>query len=139
GGGVDNLSSPRHSGIWSDEQVGEDVAKLAVGPEADVAVVDAAADGEIIVVAEHLVIVGGLQGSAGGERVGPRAVDRTPRRSGAGIAAARRATDRLVDGVENLEIRLRLGGGAVVLQAQRLERSISHHAALAADIDSHDV
>src|SRR5262249_56833055 len=99
-GGVDNLSSPRHGGIRPDEQVGEDVAKLAVGPEADVAVVDAAADGEIIVVAEDLVVVGGLQGSAGGERVGPRAVDRTPRRSGAGIAAARRATDRLLAWVE---------------------------------------
>jgi hypothetical protein len=88
-GGVDNLSRPRHGGIGSDEQVGEDVAKFAAGLEADVAVVDAAADGDIIVVAEDLVVVGGLQRSAGGERVGPRAVDRPPRRGGAGVAAAR--------------------------------------------------
>ena len=107
---MDDLSGSRHGSIWSDEQVGEDVAKLAVGLETDLAVVDAAAEREIIVVAEDLVVIGRLQGSAGSERVGSGAVDGSPRRGGAGVPAARGAIDRLVVGVENLEIRQRLGG-----------------------------
>jgi hypothetical protein len=93
---VNDLSGARHGGIGSDEQVGEDVAKLAVGLEADFAVVDAATDGEIIVVAEDPVVIGGLQGSAGGECIGARAIDRPPRRRSAGVSAAWRAIDRLV-------------------------------------------
>src|SRR5262249_39984496 len=119
--GVNDLSTRRDGGVGSDEQVGEDVAKFAAGLEVDLAVVDAAADGEIIAVTENLVVVGGLQSSAGGERVGERAVDRSPRRGGACVSVARRAIDRLVVGGENLEIRLRLGGESVVFQAQRVE------------------
>src|SRR5262249_58606495 len=63
-GGVNDLSTRRDGGVGSDEQVGEDVAKLAVGLEVDLAVVDAAADGEIIVGTENLVIVVALNGSA---------------------------------------------------------------------------
>src|SRR5262249_27702630 len=95
-GGVDDLSSPRHGGIRPDEQVGEDVAKLAVRLEADVAVVDAATDGKIIVVAKNLVVVGGLQRSAAGGRGGPRAVAGPRRWGGAGVPAPGRARDRLV-------------------------------------------
>src|SRR5262249_52471952 len=62
-GGVDDLSRPRHGGIGPDEQVGEYVTKLAVRLEADRAVVDAATDGEKIVVAEDLVVISGLQRS----------------------------------------------------------------------------
>src|SRR5262249_6284030 len=112
--GVDDLSTRRDGGIGSDEQVGKDVVKLAAGLEVDLAVVDAATDGEVVVVAEDLVVGGGLQGSAGGERVGEGAVDRPPRCGGACIAAARGTIDRLVVGIENLEIRLRLGGESVV-------------------------
>ena len=120
-GGVNDLSTRRDGGIGSDEQVGEDVAKLAVGLEVDLAVVDAAADGEIIVVTEDLVVVGGLQRSAGGERVGESAVDRAPRRGCTCVPAARWAIDGLVAGGKNLEIRLWLGGESVVLQAQGVE------------------
>ena len=120
-GGMDDLSTRRDGGIWSDEQVGEDVAKLAVGLKIDLAVVDAAAEGEIIVVTEDLVVVGGLQGSPGCERVGESAVHRAPRRGGACVPAARWAIDGLVAGGENLEIRLRLGGESVVFQAQGVE------------------
>ena len=116
-GGVNDLSTRRDGGIGSDEQVGEDVAKLAVGLEVDLAVVDASTDGEIIVVTEELVVVGGLQGSAGGQRVGEGAVDCPPRRGGACVPVSRRAIARLVAGGENLEIRLRLGGESVVFQA----------------------
>ncbi len=118
---MNDLSTRRDGGIGSDEQVGEDVAKLAVGLEIDLAVVDAAAEGEIIVVTEDLVVVGGLQGSAGRERVGESAVDRAPRCGGACVPVARWAIDGLVAGGENLEIRLRLVGESVVFQAQGVE------------------
>ena len=118
---MNDLSGARHGSIWSDEQVGEDVAKLAVRAEADLAVIDAATDREIIVVAEDLVVVDGLQGSAGGERIGARAIDRPPRRRSARVSAAWRAIDRLVVAVENLEIRLRLTRKSVILQAKRIE------------------
>ena len=59
-------------------------------------------------------VAGGLQGSAGRERVGEGAVDRAPGRRGARVSVAWGAIDRLVVGVENLEIRLRLGGESVV-------------------------
>src|SRR5262249_22507097 len=92
--GVNDLSARRDGGIGSDEQVGEYVAKLAVGLEIDLAVVDAAAEGEIIVVTEDLAVAGGLQGSAGRERVGEGAVDRAPGRRGARVSVAWGAIDR---------------------------------------------
>ena len=119
--GVNDLSTRRDGGVGSDEQVGEDVAKFAAGLEVDLAVVDAATDGEIVVVAEELIVGGGLQGSAGRERVGEGAIHRSPGRCGACVPVARWAIDRLVVGGENLEIRLRLGGEAVVFQAQCIE------------------
>ena len=83
--------------------------------------VEAAAEREIIVVTEDLVVIGGLQGSPGRERVGESAVDCAPRRGCTCVPAARRAIDGLVAGGENLEIRLWLGGESVVLQAQGVE------------------
>src|SRR5262249_42293989 len=124
-------------GIGSDEQVGEDEAKLAVGLEADRAVVDAATDGEIIVVAEDLVVIGGLQRSAGGERVGPRAVDRPPRRGGAGVAAPRRARGRRVVVDKDWATRLRKAcWKSIVLEAQGVEQRIGLIAAAALDLGS---
>src|SRR5215468_8720063 len=60
-GGMDDLSRPRDRSVGPDEEIGIDVAKLAVGPEADLAAVDARADNEVVVVTEDLVVVEALQ------------------------------------------------------------------------------
>jgi hypothetical protein len=64
---------------------------------------------------------GRLQGAAGGERVDEGALDRLPWRGRASVAAVGRILGGLVVGPENLDIRLRLGGDPVALQAKRME------------------
>src|SRR3981081_2200027 len=73
-GGVDDLSRPRHSSVGADEEIGIDVAELADALETDLAAVDAATDGEVVVVTEQLVVVDALQRGARGDRVSPGAV-----------------------------------------------------------------
>src|SRR5258708_14437813 len=60
---------------------------------------------------------GRLQGAAGRERVDEGALDRPRWRRRASVAAVGRITGRLVVGAENLDIRLRLRGAPVALQA----------------------
>ena len=135
-GGVDDLSRPRHRRVRTNEEIGIDVAELAVGLEADLAAVDAAADGEVVVVTEYLVVVEALQRGARGHRIGPGAIDRAPWHAGAGVSRSRRAVDGPVVLVEKLEVRLRLGRKPVILQAQRIEQWIARLPAATLDIGS---
>ena len=64
---------------------------------------------------------GRLQSAAGREGVDEGALDRPPWRGRASVAAAGRILGRLVVGAENLDIRLRLRGDPVALQAKRME------------------
>src|SRR6266446_2395204 len=96
---------------------------------------DTGADDEVVVVTEHLVVVEALQRGARRQRLGEGAVDRSPRRGGAGVPAPRRATDRLVVLIENLETRLRKAcWKPIVLEAQRVEQRIGLIAAAALDL-----
>ena len=133
-GGVDDLSRPRHGSVGADEEIGIDVAELAVALETDLAAVDAATDGEVVVVAEQLVVVDALQRGACGDRIGPGAVHRAPRCRGASVARSGRTIDRPIVLVEELEVRRRLSRKSVVLQAQRIEQRIGCLAAAALDV-----
>src|SRR5215831_15944509 len=62
-----------------------------------------------------------LRLSAGRERVDEGALDRAPGRRRASVAAAGGIFGRLVDGAENLHIRLRLSGDPVILHTRRIE------------------
>src|SRR5262249_31191869 len=101
--GMDDLSRPRHSRVGTDEEIGIDKAKLAVGSKPDLAAVDAGADHEVVVVTEHLVVVECLQRGTRRQRFGEGAVDRAPRRGRAGISTPRRARNWLVILIEDLE------------------------------------
>jgi hypothetical protein len=133
-GGVDDLSRPRHRGVGADEEIGIDVAELAVALETDLAPVDAATDGEVVVVTKQLVVVDALQRGAGGDRIGPGAIHRAPRCRGASVAGSWRTIDRPIVLVEELEVRRRLSRKSVVLQAQRIEQRIGGLAAAALDV-----
>src|SRR5215470_15787389 len=103
GGGVDDLSGSRDRAIGTDEEIRVDDTELAVGPEPDLAAIDAGADHEVVVVTEHLVVVEALQRGARRQRLGEGAVDGAPRRGRAGIATTRRTIDRLAILIEDLE------------------------------------
>src|SRR5262249_56882177 len=104
---VDDLSGPRHRSVGTDEEIRVDEIKFAVAPEADLAAINAGADDEVVVVAEHLVVVEGLQRGTRRQRLGEGAVDGAIGCGRTGISAARRARDRLVVLIEDLEGGLR--------------------------------
>jgi hypothetical protein len=79
---MDGLSGTRDRSVGAYEEIGIDNAKLAVGPEPDLAAVDADADDEAVVVTEHLVVAEALQRCACRQRLGAGAVDRAPGRRG---------------------------------------------------------
>src|SRR5260221_140268 len=123
-GGMNDLSRPRDRSVGADEEIRVDIAKLAIGLEADLAAVDAGADDEVVVVTEHLVVIEALQGGARRQRLGEGAVDRSPRRRGAGVPATRRARNGLAVLIEDLEVgrrRSRLRG-AILLEGQGIEQ-----------------
>src|SRR4051794_21399439 len=99
---MDGLSGTRDRSVGAYEEIGIDIAKLAVGLEADLAAVDAGADDEVVVVTEHLVVVEALQRCACRQRLGAGAVDGAPRGGRAGVATTRRTIDRLAALVEDL-------------------------------------
>src|SRR5262249_37250532 len=92
--------------VGTDEKIRVDESELAVAPESDLTAIDAGADDEVVVVTEHLVVVEGLQRGACRQRFGEGAVDGAPGR-GRAVSAPRRARDRLVVLIEDLETRLR--------------------------------
>src|SRR5262249_36255393 len=135
GGGVDNLSGPRDRSVRTGEEIRVNETELAVSLKADLAAIDAGADHEVVVVTEHLVVVEALQQGAGRQRLGEGAVDRAPGRRGACIPVARRARDRLVVRIEDLETRLRKAcWKSIVLEAQGVEQRIGLIAAAALDL-----
>src|SRR5262249_50489270 len=134
GGGVDDLSGSRDRGVGTDEEIRVDETELAVPLESDLAAIDARADDEVVVVTEHLVVVEALQRGASRQPFGEGAVDRAPRRGRAGISTPRRARDRLVVLIEDLETRLRKAcRKSIVLEAQGVEQQIGPIAAAALD------
>src|SRR5262245_47459220 len=135
GGGVDDLSGSRDRGVGTDEEIRVDETELAVALESDLAAIDAGADDEVVVVTEHLVVVEALQRGARRQRFGEGPVDRTPRRGRTGISTSRRARDRLVVLIEDLETRLRKAcWKSIVLEAQGVEQRIGLIAAAALDL-----
>src|SRR5215813_11027971 len=135
GGGVDNLSGPRDRSVRTGEEIRVNETELAVSLESDLAAIDSGADHEVVLVTEHLVVVEALQQRAGRQRLGEGAVDRAPGRRGACIPVARRARDRLVVRVEDLETRLRKAcWKSIVLEAQGVEQRIGPIAAAALDL-----
>ena len=91
---MDDRPGAGDAGIGADRKIRIDIAQFAVGPECDPAVVDAAADGKIISMAEQLGVVRSLQRNADGGGVGRRPVNGAVGRIGL-------ERDRIVVGVED--------------------------------------
>src|SRR5262249_54789268 len=108
--------------VGTDEKIRVDETELAVAPESDLTAIDAGADDEVVVVTEHLVVVEALQRCASRQPFGEGAVDGAPGR-GRAVSAPRRARDRLVVLIEDLEPRRRKAcWKSFALEAQGVEQ-----------------
>src|SRR3954471_7775471 len=134
-GRVDDRTDAWNGGICSDGEVGKNVAKAAGRAELHIAMVDAAAHREIVLVTEQLIVVGGLQRDADSRRIGARTVDGAVRHKRASNAAGR-AGDRLGELVENLKTGRRRPWARkrIVLQAERVDKRIAGRSAATLDI-----
>ena len=101
---MDDRAVARNVGINRHRQIGIDKGQSAVGVEGDGAAIDTAAEDEVIVVLKQLSGAGCLQRAADCGRSGGGSVERSIGSRVAGIAASRRAGDRIVVLIEQGEL-----------------------------------
>ncbi len=125
------MNDRAHAGdrrIGADDEIGEDVAKRAVGVEIRVAAIDAAAHDEAVAMVEQPRLIDGLQRAADRIRLDVGPVDGPVRNRRAGVSGARRTGNWLIVRIQDHKLvaeRERRGAGerhrpwkAVVLKTQ---------------------